>query len=94
MPVQVLEAEGAKRTLELKSEGRKIQLSNESEGYLIQVKNEALARREKLILEVGEGVGVSDRHVLTWRCRRKERLEPSERKPLLNVRLSCRWRRR
>jgi hypothetical protein len=48
----VLEAEGAKRTLELKSEGRKIQLANESEGYLIQVKNEALATKEKLILEV------------------------------------------
>jgi hypothetical protein len=51
----VLEAEGAKRTLELKSEGRKIQLANESEGYLIQVKNEALATKEKLILEVRRG---------------------------------------
>ena len=50
--LKVLEAEGAKRTLELKSEGRKIQLANESEGYLIQVKNEALATRERLILEV------------------------------------------
>jgi hypothetical protein len=50
--VQVLSAEGDKRSEELKSEGVKIRKENESLGELIKIRNEAQAYKERAILEV------------------------------------------